>query len=853
VAVSDEIAIVAIDDVSVAKLGRFPWTRSVIARALDAVASAQPKAIALDILFADPASPNDDQALADAIGRAGNVVLGSQLIDRGAFGDQSQWLMPMPLFARRAAATGHVNVGTESDGSARQILIEQTDDEGNVIRAMPIETYRIGNHIPERDVAESWNQFAIGPRTIPVSAQRSPLAGKAGVHRAAAMTIDYAGPAGSFAGQQFSIADVLDGKLPPGALRGKYVLIGATAASLGEHFASPFLHYADAKGNQHGASISGVEVLANALNTIVRERFYEAMPDLYAFGFTAISAWLVISLLSLAEGRGLVRFVLAIGLAFAIILGVSYLCLTRFFIFPPMLAALISFGSASVSSLAVRSMEASAALDRGIQQVRNSLTRIETNLAPASTMESIVRLTGVTGALLLEGDRVVGSFGYPGPTPDHFPESPVLPSESLLKNVPLRDDFRVILVHLASKPPSRRALRLAQVLASATLDTLPEPERARLAILPDALEGKTAAIVRLNQGITRQAEFFQASMRAVEDGLLIAAPDGTILFANPRAASIFDLALDSITDDRNLFDLLPLADPANSSGDPDFLEALVLDRRVLERELAMRAHRYNLRLAPVLLGTQVAGLVASLSDITRQHELAQVRSDVVTLVSHEMRTPLTAIQGMTELLAAYDIEPVRRKEMMLAINEEVKRLAGMISGYLDLAGLEMGKTAFRLAPLHLSALVERSLLLFEPLAQEKAIRFVRHFEPDPTPILADSDLLSRVFSNLISNAVKYSPPDTVIQISSSRKSDQVCVAIEDQGYGIPEADLDRIFEKFYRVPRLEDADVPGTGLGLAFVREIVELHGGMVSVRSKTGQGSVFTVCLPYGSPNPLK
>jgi signal transduction histidine kinase/CHASE2 domain-containing sensor protein len=846
VAVTDEIAIVAIDDASVARIGRFPWPRSVIARVLDSVAAAQPKAIALDVLFVDPTSPTEDQALADAIGRAGNVILGAQLIDRGLFGEQSQWLMPMQQLAEKAAATGHVNVGTESDGSARRILVEQSDDEGNIIRALPIETFRVGNHLPESAVTEGWNEFVIGPRTIPVSPSANPIAGKASVHRARAMAIDYAGPAGSFAGQQFSISEVLDGKLPQGALRGKYVLIGSTAASLGEHFSSPFVHYGDAKGNQHGASISGLEVLANALNTIIRGRFYSEMPDVPAFGFSALSAWLIIALLALAQGRGPLRFVAAIGLALLVILAASYLCLTQLFIFPPLVAALISFGSASVSSLAVRSMEASAALDRGIRQVLNSLTRIETQIPPASTMESIVRLANVTGALLLKGDHVVGSFGYPAPIPEHFPEAPVLPSVVLLKKIPLGGGFRLILVHPASKPPSSRATRLAEALASANLDTLPEPEKPRLGILPDALEEKTAAIVRLNESIARQAEFFQASMRAVEDGLLIAAPDGSILFANPRAVSIFDLSPDRITNDLNLFDLLPLADPTN-------LETLVLDRRVLERELTLRSHRYTLRLAPVLRGSQIAGLVASVSDITRQHELAQVRSDVVTLVSHEMRTPLTAIQGMTELLAAYDIEPVRRKEMMLAINDEVKRLAGMISGYLDLTRLEMGKTTLRLAPLHLSTLVDRTLLLFDPLAQEKSIRIVRRFDPDPTPIFADSDLLSRVFSNLISNAVKYSPPNTEIQISINRGSDRICVAIEDQGYGIPEADLERVFEKFYRVPRLEDADVPGTGLGLTFVREIVELHGGTVSARSKHGEGSVFTVCLPCGSPNPVR
>jgi signal transduction histidine kinase len=203
---------------------------------------------------------------------------------------------------------------------------------------------------------------------------------------------------------------------------------------------------------------------------------------------------------------------------------------------------------------------------------------------------------------------------------------------------------------------------------------------------------------------------------------------------------------------------------------------------------------------------------------------------------------------MTELLADYEIEPVRRKEMTLAINDEVKRLARMIGDYLDIARLEMGKTPLRHAPLRVEAIVERSLLLFEPLAQEKSIRLTRSFAHNLSPVLGDADLLARVFGNLLSNALKYSPAGTEVCVSIHAGESGISVAVADEGYGIPAEDSERIFEKFYRVPRLQDADVPGTGLGLAFVREIVELHGGSVELGSARGKGSVFTVYLPYGS-----
>jgi len=203
---------------------------------------------------------------------------------------------------------------------------------------------------------------------------------------------------------------------------------------------------------------------------------------------------------------------------------------------------------------------------------------------------------------------------------------------------------------------------------------------------------------------------------------------------------------------------------------------------------------------------------------------------------------------MTELLANYEIEPVRRREMTLAINDEVKRLARMIGDYLDIARLEMGKTPLRHVPLRIESVLERSLLLFEPLAQEKSIRLLRCFDHNLPPMLGDADLLARVFGNLVSNALKYSPAGTEVKAAVNAADGQIRVSVEDRGYGIPEEDMERIFQKFYRIPRLQDADVPGTGLGLTFVREIVELHGGTVTVHSTPGEGSVFTVCLPCAS-----
>jgi signal transduction histidine kinase len=257
-----------------------------------------------------------------------------------------------------------------------------------------------------------------------------------------------------------------------------------------------------------------------------------------------------------------------------------------------------------------------------------------------------------------------------------------------------------------------------------------------------------------------------------------------------------------------------------------------------------------LRMAAVCSGEDgrgtVRGIVASLSDITRQHELQQIKNDVMALVSHEMRTPLTAIQGMSELLAQFELDPERRREMSLAIHDEAKRLTHMINEYLDITRLESGTTVLRRSAVRIEALVERTLLMLDPLATERGIRLTRRLDSSVLPVLADADLLSRAIGNLASNAIKYSPSQTEVVISARNSAGGVSIEIADQGHGIPEGSLNRVFEKFYRVSRVQDVDVPGTGLGLALVREVAELHGGSVTVRSSEGAGSVFTFWLPY-------
>jgi signal transduction histidine kinase len=169
----------------------------------------------------------------------------------------------------------------------------------------------------------------------------------------------------------------------------------------------------------------------------------------------------------------------------------------------------------------------------------------------------------------------------------------------------------------------------------------------------------------------------------------------------------------------------------------------------------------------------------------------------------------------------------------------------MITEYMDITKLESGAHPLRLAPVRINPLIDRVLLLLTPVAAQRDISIVRRLAPDLPALLADADLIAQALTNLIANAIKYSPVKTEITVEARDSSGGLLVEVSDHGYGISADALPHIFEKFYRVPSAEDTDVPGTGLGLALVREIVELHGGRVTVRSEPEVGSTFSVRLP--------
>jgi signal transduction histidine kinase len=236
-----------------------------------------------------------------------------------------------------------------------------------------------------------------------------------------------------------------------------------------------------------------------------------------------------------------------------------------------------------------------------------------------------------------------------------------------------------------------------------------------------------------------------------------------------------------------------------------------------------------------------------LHDITDLRRADQIRRDFVANVSHELRTPLTAIRGYVEALAEGDSSPDEQKGFLDIIARHTQRMERLVRDLLRLARLDAGQETLAIVGCDARGLIDGVLTDVAPSASARSQQIVVSIAPEAQRIRADPAKLHDALRNLVSNAITYSPEHSTITVSTAQADGSVEISVTDEGPGIPDQDLDRVFERFYRVDKSRARDPGGTGLGLAIVKHLVELHGGHVRVENLPAHGAKFTIEIPRG------
>jgi two-component system, OmpR family, sensor histidine kinase SenX3 len=266
-------------------------------------------------------------------------------------------------------------------------------------------------------------------------------------------------------------------------------------------------------------------------------------------------------------------------------------------------------------------------------------------------------------------------------------------------------------------------------------------------------------------------------------------------------------------------------------------------RDVIIKRNGSRLGEWEARIQISPIDDELSLLIAQ--DLSEERRLNDVRRDFVANVSHELKTPVGALSLLAEAVQAADtdIEQVRHFTSRMQI--EVKRLTAMISDLVALSQVQGDAPLRNSAPVNVADIINEAVDTTKIAAEQKGIEVVVSDDVNVGKIFGDDDQLNAALSNLISNAIKYSPAHTKVGVGSRRVDNMIEISVTDQGPGIPESDVERIFERFYRVDPARSRDTGGTGLGLAIVKHVCANHGGDCLVWSQVGQGSTFTLRFP--------
>lgn len=360
-----------------------------------------------------------------------------------------------------------------------------------------------------------------------------------------------------------------------------------------------------------------------------------------------------------------------------------------------------------------------------------------------------------------------------------------------------------------------------------------------LGIVASALNESVQEVGRRLAAQARDRGRMEALLAGMVEGVIVVDPHGRLQLVNDAARRM--LRLDSPAIGR------PYVETIRHPAIAELVAAVLFGRtpEALQLSPPRDPSRTIMARAAPATGDAAHGVVVVLHDITDLRRADQIRRDFVANVSHELRTPLTAIRGYVEALAEGDADAGESRRFLEIITRHTERMERLVKDLLRLARLDAGQETLDIVDCDVRALVHSVVADLGRALEERRQRIEIAIEPAAGTVRGDPSKLHDVLRNLVANAITYAPEDTTIGIEALGVNGQLSLSVSDQGPGIPDEDLSRVFERFYRVDKSRSRDPGGTGLGLAIVKHLIELHGGTVSAENGERGGARFTVVLP--------
>lgn len=388
--------------------------------------------------------------------------------------------------------------------------------------------------------------------------------------------------------------------------------------------------------------------------------------------------------------------------------------------------------------------------------------------------------------------------------------------------------------------PIVRLMHKARSIAAGDFDQLQEIHSDdEIGKLTESFNYMATSLKNTLAEISREKNKIETVLNYMTDGVIAFDLEGGIIHTNPASRKMLDIEASTGN----------FKDYAEKYGIDFSIEEVVYLQSSKTREMVINTGERTIRMYFAVFTDEAKspeGIIAVLQDITEQHRLETMRREFVANVSHELRTPLTSIKSYSEtLLDGAGEDPELSQKFLGVINSETDRMTRIVKDLLQLSKLDNQQMQWRMEGISFVDLVKCIVERMQIDAGVKRQKLECYVLGDIPPIRADKDRIEQVIVNILSNSIKYTPEEGKIIVYIGKTYNEVYVKIADNGIGIPEKDLPRIFERFYRVDKARSRDMGGTGLGLAIAKEIIEAHSGSIAISSDTGKGTEVVVRLP--------
>lgn len=804
---SDNIVVVAIDDSSLQALGRWPWPRTLHAELLDRLTDAGAGTVVIDLLLTEPS--DDDPRLADAMDRHGRVVLPVHIAPAAPGGLLSQYL-PTQTLRTAADELGHAHVELDADGIARGLYLYNGFDlqlwPSLALAALP---------------ASEW------PTWLP------PMdgSGTASYVNVRHWFVNVRFTEGNQGIATYSYADVLAGRIGADELRGKTIFVGATAAGFGDFLSTPVSGYA--------APMTGVMFHAQIYNALIHEEILRRVPSWIEWSMTLLLVVILAAILP--RLRPLYGVLLCAVLVPLLILSSAALMVwleRRLSIASAILLPFAAFILSSARRLAVTNSFLKSQLDVLTTSAPLSLPT-SNQWRPLQILLHLKELLNARGHYLASEGRILSRSGM-----DDFNKPRYLArgrwrhreSESWLRLF-YNDKFYI----LGLVRPGGEASEMAKIyLDQLTFDSIAgtsDSRRLSREMMSARIQQVTLATDRMN---ALQA-FISNSFEHMPDGIIVTDALGVIQFANGNIERWFGEPRPSLTG----MPLVRLLEGHNPKPD-NFWKRILFDtlteKQTHNADLDLNGRALLIRLAPFELNEAPShGIIANIADISELRAQQAQHREAIDFISHDVRSPLVSQMALIEQLKRQP-DPVQ-PDQLDQLAKLARRSYQLAEEFVQLARAEQ-LTETRFYECELLQVLENARDSVIEQAVQRGIRLKLEGDEDLW-LMGNAELLERTIINLLTNAIKYSPPGSNVAVLAYEQEHQAVVKITDEGDGIAPEEIPFLFDRYRRQQRTEIAGVHGAGLGLSFVSVVVEKHRGQILVESELNRGSVFTLRLP--------